>query len=170
MIKKLFILVLCLLMPASCGYHFAGSGDNIDPSVREVYVAPFNNSTSEALIENYVRNDFIDQFRRSGRFAIAGSAETCDALVSGTVIDIRSSRATYTVADSAIEDRIYMRMDVIFKERGGGILWSQSNFSGYETYLVSDDPGITERNRTAALRKLSNDLAERAYRSMMSGF
>lgn len=166
----LSLMILAVLASASCGYRFAGSADAIDPSIRHVYVAPFINATSEALVENYVRNDFIDQFRRGGRFSIAGSAEAGDALVRGTVTDVFTSRATYTAAESAIEDRIHMRLDLIFEERDGEILWSQSGFSGTEAYRVSDDPGTTERNRSAALRKLSSDLAERAYRTMLSGF
>lgn len=170
--KNCFIvlMILAVAAQASCGYRFAGNGDAIEPSIQHVYVAPFNNSTPEALIENYVRNDFIDQFRRGGRFSIAGSAEDGDALVRGTVTDVFTSRATYTTAESAIEDRIHLRLDLIFEERGGEILWSQSGFSGTEAYRVSDDPSATERNRSAALRELSSDLAERAYRTMLSGF
>lgn len=170
--KNCFIIlvILAVMAQSSCGYRFAGSGEAIDPSIQHVYVAPFINSTSEALIENYLRNDFIDQFRRGGRFSIAGSAEAGDALVRGTVTDVFTSRATYTAAESAIEDRIHIRLDLVFEARGGEVLWTQSGFSGREAYRVSDDPGTTERNRSAALRKLSSDLAERAYRTMLSGF
>ncbi|MCK9230632.1 MAG: LPS assembly lipoprotein LptE [Syntrophales bacterium] len=164
------LMIMAVLVSASCGYRFAGSADAIDPSIRHVYVAPFINATSEALIENYLRNDFIDRFRRGGRFSIAGNAEDGDALVRGTVTNVFTSRATYTTAESAIEDRIHMSLDLIFEERSGDILWSQKGFSGTEVYRVSDDPGTTERSRSAALKKLSSDLAERAYRTMLSGF
>ncbi len=167
---KSILVALCLCVAVSCGYRFAGTGDAIDPSIRTVYVASFINDTSEALVENYVRNAFIDEFRRSGRFSIAGSAEAADARVSGTVLHVRTSRATYTSADSAVEDRVHMRLDVTFEERGGDVLWSQRTLEGNEAYRVGDDTSFTERNRSEALRKLASDLAARGFRSMMTGF
>ncbi len=169
MIRNMLLCILCLL-PVSCGYHFAGMGDAVDPSIRDVYVAPFKNSTPEPLIENYVRNAFVEQLRYGGRFSVAGSSETCDADISGTVTAIRTSRATYRVAESAVEDRVSMSLDITFQDSTGEILWSRRNYSGTETYRVTDDASATERSRKDALRKCAEDLAEKAYRDMMSGF
>jgi hypothetical protein len=46
-----------------------------------------------------------------------------------------------------------------------------SNFSGNETFRIDQaNPNATSVSKTAALQKLSNDMAEKAFRNLMSGF
>ena len=59
----------------SCGYAFAPQGEYIDIRIKTVYVQSFENKTSQAELENYVRTAFIDQFILSGRFKIVQSVE-----------------------------------------------------------------------------------------------
>ncbi len=168
----LVALFLALFPPilASCGYRFSGGGEAVDRSIQSVYVDAFINSTAEPMVENYVRNAFITEFRRSGRFSIAGSADDADAILSGTVRNIRTSRSAYRIMERAVEDKVYMRLQITFKERNGNVLWSHNGLEDSEAFLVGDDPLFTERNRSQALKKLASDLAELAYRGIMAGF
>lgn len=172
---KKILLIVVLLVPSllltDCGYRFSPGGEHISKAIRDVFVDNFDNRTTEANIENYVRNSFIDQMRRGSRFNVVASKKECDALLSGSIQRIATSHVSYTSSDVAKEDRVYLTMQLTFESvKTGKVIWASENFTGKKVYTVSTDTSTTERNRKAAIRELSDDMAEKAYRSIMSGF
>jgi len=171
--KRLFLLclVLAAVFPAGCGYRFSPGGENVDPGIHLVYIDNFDNKTTQPYVEIYFRNAFADQFRRTSRFQLAESKGTGDASLRGSVNLITMSSLSYTKSDFATEDRVTITASVIFQDRNKEIIWRNDRLSGYQDYVI--DPGnaaATEQNRRAAIQKLSADMAERAFRSIMSGF
>jgi hypothetical protein len=166
----LFIAVCISLTCACCGYHFSPGGEDIDPSIQSIYVDKFLNSTSEAYVETFLRNSLIEQFRRSKRFSISKNEKEADALVSGAITTIQTFHVSYSETNIAKEDEIYMALDIRFYTDEGRTIWRNQNLTGKEVYIIGNDPAFSQRNKERALRKLSEDLAEKAYRNMMSGF
>jgi outer membrane lipopolysaccharide assembly protein LptE/RlpB len=165
------ILALILILPVSgCGYRFAPVGETMDRKIKAVYIDTFRNHTSEAQVENYVRNAFINQFIRGNRFKSAYEKETSDAVLSGKIRGLSTSHVSYERNDTAREDTVVLSFDVEFKDSEGTILWAKKSLSGREAYRIDDNPAITSKNRKEALRKLSRDMAEKTYRDIMSGF
>jgi hypothetical protein len=166
-----FLLTLLLLL-AGCGYSFSPGGEYIDKDIRTVYVETFANRTSEANIEATFRSAFIDQFRKSSRFKLADRREDADAVLKGSINNLSVSHLSYSTADVAKEDRATVTMELVFEERKDRkIIWSNSAFSWYGDFsVVSTDTLRTEVNKRSALDKLATDLADRAYRLIMSGF
>ncbi len=166
------VLLISVFLVPSCGYRFSPGGEHIDKSIRTVYVETFANKTTEANVENSFRNAFIDQFRKSSRFKIAERLDDADAVVKGSINNISSGHLSYATTDVAKEDRVTAVMDILFEERESRkIIWSNQAFSWYGDYAVSStNPSLTDTNKKNALDKLANDLADRAYRLMMSGF
>jgi hypothetical protein len=130
------------------------------------------NTTNAPLVETYVRNSFEDQFRKSSRFRLAASRETADLVLKGTIIALTLPAVAYDRYDKATEGRAVMTLDLLFEEREARKkIWAVSNFSGNETYRIDQaNPNATSTSRTATLQKLSNDMAEKAFRNLMSGF
>ena len=64
--------VICLFFALilNCGYGFAPKGDYIDKRIQNIYVEAFNNKTSQAGIENYVRTAFINQILQKDRKSV----------------------------------------------------------------------------------------------------
>lgn len=168
---------ICVSLVCSCGYRFSPGGEHIDPVIKRVYVENFSNRTSEAELEVIFRNAFLDQFRRSTRFRLAENREQADAVLRGGMNGISSSHLSYTSADVASEERLTVVMEVSFDakaelvEKGKTVIWKDAGFSGYRDYRVSQgNPFATEQNRRAALQLLAEDMAQRAFRALMSGF
>ena len=167
------LVLLCLAVTvAGCGYRFSPGGEWIDSGIRTVFVDNLVNSTSEPYVEIYLRNGFEDQFRKSPRFRLAASRETADAVLKGTVSALSTSYVAYDRYDKATESRAVMVLNLAFEERKTGKnLWSVANFSGNESYRVDQaNPNTTSTNKQGALQKLAGDMAEKAYRNLMSGF
>ena len=167
----LFFMLITVII-AGCGYRFSAGGDWIDSGIRTIFVDNVVNSTAEPFVEIYLRNGFEDQFRKSPRFRLADSRETADAVLKGTITALSTSYVAYDRYDKATESRAVMVVNLTFEERRTNKkLWSVANFTGNESYRVDQaNPNTTSVNKQAALTKLSNDMAEKAYRNLMSGF
>jgi len=165
------VIVLFFFLAAGCGYHFSSQGEHIDKGIQTVFVDNFSNKTSEARIENYFRNQFIDEFRKGSRFKIVDRKESSDAILRGNINRLTTSHLSYGKADLTKEDRVAVTMEVFFEERKSKkIIWNNKNLSGSEEYKVDSNPTTTDINRRNAIKKLANDMAEKAYRYIMSGF
>lgn len=169
---RLLIVLVLLWINSGCGYHLVAGEDNIDPAIQKVFVDTFANRTSEAGLENLFRSAFMDQVLRGGRFQLAGSRDEADTLIRGNIQSLTNSHLSYSKTDLAAEERVTVVLDITFEERASKkILWQTRNFSYYNDYnVVSGQTSKTEAERKSALVKLSNDVAERAYSLILSGF
>lgn len=166
------LLVSLIIAATGCGYRFSPGGDWIDSRFQTVFVDNIANTTSEPFVEIYLRNAFEDQFRKSSRFRLTGSKDTADLILEGTIIALSVPPVAYDKYDKAQEARAVMTVNLLFDERENKKkIWAVSNFSGNETYRIDQaNPNATSVSKTAALQKLSNDMAEKAFRNLMSGF
>ncbi|HTZ38551.1 MAG TPA: LptE family protein [Syntrophales bacterium] len=172
--RGLWVLLLFSLITAAagCGYRFSPGGEWIDSRLQTVFVDNLANTTSEPFIEIYLRNGFEDQFRKSSRFRLADSKDTADVILQGTINSLSVPPVAYDRFDKAQEGRAVMTVNLYLEERvAGKKIWSVSNFSGNETYRIDQaNPSTTSASKTVALQKLSNDMSEKAFRNLMSGF
>ena len=168
----LLFLILTGFALANCGYRFSPGGEWIDKSLETVFVDNIANTTSEPFIEIYLRNGLEDQFRKSGRFRLTASKDTADLIMQGTILSLNIPPVAYDRYDKATEGRAVMTVNLLFEQRAAGKkLWAVTNFSGNETYRIDQaNPSATSVSKSTALQKLSNDMAEKAYRNLMSGF
>ena len=160
---KWIIYVLLLFSCLGCGYHFSPGGENIDADIRKVFIGEFFNRTSEVNVENYVRNAFFSRFRSDTRFTPVADVDEADAVLTGKILNITTAHLAYSSGDMAKE--------VVFKRTGNGeVIWINKSLSGREAYIVEVNTAITATSKRNAIRKLSVDMADKAYRNMMSGF
>jgi hypothetical protein len=166
------LLAALAVMLFGCSYRFSPGGEHLDKAVQSIFVDNFANNTDEPYVNNYLRNEFIDQFRKTSRFRLADASGSADAIVKGSIKSIAISHLAFDKADRTTEDRAIMAIDLAFEDlKGGKILWSAQNLTDSEAYLVNPgNPAQTNLNKKEALQKLSNKMAERAYRNLMSGF
>ena len=165
--------VICLFFALilSCGYGFAPKGDYIDKRIQNIYVEAFDNKTSQASIENYVRTAFIDQILQNSRFKTVSSVEAADAIIKGSVLNISTSPLSYRANTLVAEERATMTLEINFREKESGkTIWSSNNVTGTVDYKMENNIDIYPATRKNAFIKLSNDTAEKTFNMMMSGF
>ena len=173
--RQLFIrtggICLFLALILSCGYGFAPKGDYIDKRIQNIYVEAFDNKTSQAGIENYVRTAFINQILQGSRFKTVASVEAADAIIKGSVLNISTSPLSYNANTLVAEERVTVVVEINFREKESGkTIWSSKNATGSVDYKMENNINMFPAARKNALIKLSNDLAEKAFNMMMAGF
>jgi len=160
-----------ILLITGCGYSFTPTGEHIATRIKTVFVDTFSNRTSEAYVENYLRQAFIDEFIKGRRFKLVGKPEMADAVLKGSIKSLTISHLSYDINNIAVEERVTMTMEIIFEEQDTHeIIWSNKDISGMEDYQITTDQLTTENSRKNAIIKLSNDAAEKVYRLIMSDF
>lgn len=161
---------LSVFLIAGCGYRFSPGGEYIDKKIRTVFIDNFTNKTSEANVENTIRNSFIDQFIIGGRFALVDGRDKGDAVFKGSINSIVTSPLSYQKTGLASGERLTVAMELVFEEQDTHkLIWNNKNFTAIQDYTFTD-LNTRNTNRANALIKLSNDAAEKAYRLMMAGF
>jgi len=163
--------LIALSFFGGCGYHFMPVGENIDQRIRTIFVDNFRNKTSEAKLEDQLRSSFSALFARTGRLKLAAGRSEAHAILAGSIENITTVHLTIGAGGLAREERITMILDAaLIRQDTGKTLWSGRNLVGSAEYLVDRDVGLTQNRRKDALIRMNNDLAERAYLLMMSGF
>ena len=164
-------ICLFLALIISCGYTFAPQGEYINKHITTVYIQAFVNKTSQAELENYVRTAFIDQFILSNRFKIVQNVESADAIIQGSVLNINTSPLSYRANTLVAEERATMVLEINFREKESGkTIWSSKNVTGKVDYKMENNINMYPMTRKNAFIKLANDMAEKAFNLMMSGF
>ena len=168
---KIFVICLAFAILFGCGYSFVPRGENIDNRIQKVYVESFDNKTAQAEIENYFRTAFINQFIQNSRFKIVSSAEGADAIVRGKILNLNTSPLSYIKNGLAAEERATVILDVTFQDNSNGkVIWNSKNVTGTVDYTLSEDINLLPSARKQAFNKLANDMAQKAFNLMMSGF
>jgi hypothetical protein len=168
---KIGAICFFLALLLSCGYSFAPQGEYIDKRIQKVYVESLGNKTAQAEIENYFRTAFIDQFIQSSRLKIVESAESADAIIKGTILNLNTAALSYRANTLAAEERATITLELNFLEKESGkTIWSSKSITGTVDYKLEDNINLFPVTRKNALIKLANDTAEKTFNLMMSGF
>jgi hypothetical protein len=155
----------------ACGYVFAPQGEYISKKIVKIYIGQFNNKTSQAELENYVRSAFIYQFIQTPHFKVVDNAEQSDAVIKGSVLTLTTSPLSYRRSTLAAEERATITMELSFLEKDSGKeIWKSSNIVGTVDYTVESNINLLTSTRKTAYIKLANVTAEKTFNIMMSGF
>jgi len=161
-----FAILWFLAFLSACGYMFAGGG-SLPSGIKTVCVTMLTNRTSETGVENTFTNDLIYEFTRNGKIA---SIDKADALLSGVVKSMSIETISRSGAQTSIERRVTITLDLKLTDNDGRIIWSVKGVSGNEAYDVASDKLSTEQNRRNAISTLSERLAEKVYNSLTEDF
>jgi hypothetical protein len=166
---RLAVIMACLCCAVSgCGYNFAGTGE-ITSGVDTVFVSVFKNKSSLLGIENDFTDSLIREFtrRRAGSLVEEGRA---DAIFSGVIQSISTDTASHRDEYKSVERRVRVTLSGRLVSRDGRTVWASDRISENEVYLVEAEKSATDQNLRRAVRKLSEDLAQRMFNQMAARF
>jgi hypothetical protein len=116
-------------------------------------------------------NVFANEFINSKRLQVV-SANQADVILRGTIKDFREQIISYNQDKKALEYRVFVSLDLSLEKRDTGkILWKRKRLTDNEEYQVSSNYiTVTQADKTTAVEKMAQDLAQRVYESIIQGF
>ena len=151
--KNIFFIFIGLII-ASCGYKFTGGGD-LPGGIKSVYVKTLENRTSETGIENFLTDDIIYEFTRSGKAAIT-EEEKAEAVLTGVISSLTIRTVSRHNSDTSSQRRVRLFVDLELAGNDGMLIWARKGITEDEAYDVSPDKPATENNKREAIKILSN--------------
>jgi outer membrane lipopolysaccharide assembly protein LptE/RlpB len=163
-------LTLTFSLLWGCGYHLPGRGANLPADVRTVHVEYFTNATFEPFLENFTTNAVIERFARSRAVDLFKVAEGADALLTGVVRSYSTTPISYDRNDRILEFRSAMTVEAALRRTANGeVLWKGS-VTWTEDYLANVDKNIQEDNEAAAIRVISQRIADNIFYRISEDF
>lgn len=166
---RLAILMgLCLLM-TSCGYRFAGGGGP-PKGLHTIFIRLIENQTAEIGAEIVLTDQLKNEFTRKYKGEIAPEGEAA-GILSGRITAVRTWTVARRSAQSSLEKRVSVTIDLTLKNQAGEVIWFTRGMSGSEVYTVSQtDKALTESNKQQAIEVVCLRLGEEAYYRMTDDF
>jgi outer membrane lipopolysaccharide assembly protein LptE/RlpB len=159
---RFLILVACLVSFTSCGYRFSGN-EELPQGVERLFIQLLDNQTTEPGIEVVVTNELKNEFLRKYRGVLV-DRETAEAILSGTVMGIRTETVARRGALTALERSVSMTIELKLKTTGNERIWFARGITRDDTYsVVSGDKEITEQNKRKALKDVAERIAEISF-------
>lgn len=163
-------LVLLLLL-TSCGYHLRGRPPGFSSEEKSLYVEIFRNRTSETRAGVLLSEALRERFARSGFLRLVDSPQRADLVLSGEILRLSVGGVSYNRYTETLERRLSVELRAELRAPGGRILWRNTHLTRYETYPVEGiASGVIDPGREAALRKLTEDLADIIYHQITASF
>jgi Lipopolysaccharide-assembly len=163
----------CLLLGTlGCGYHEAGKAARVPPDVKTIAVPIFKNDTPRYRIEQLLASAVTREFIERTNFRITPYPARADAVLRGTVKDVRSGVVTFDLnTGRATTQQIQVTADVeLVDEHTHKVLYANHHYIFREQYQISQNTsGLFEEDQPA-LARLSQDLARTLVTDILENF
>ncbi|MGO8737186.1 MAG: LPS assembly lipoprotein LptE [Terriglobia bacterium] len=162
----------CLLFFLACGYHVAGTASRIPPDVKTIAVPAFKNMSSTFRIEQQVTAAVTREFLERTKFRILPNPGDADAVLRGTIKDVRAHAITYDInTGRATSLQVQVTADVKLEDvHSHKLLFSDSHYVYREEYQVSESSSALFEEDRPALDRLSRDLARTLVTDVLENF
>ena len=172
--RQCFLLFASCILSflSSCGYQVAGRGERLPPDIKTIAVPIFVNQSPTFRIEQKLAAAITREFIERTKFRITPNPTGADAVLKGTVKDVRSGVITYDLTTGRASSlQIQVTTDVKLQDlHTKKVVYANPNFVFREEYQVSQTTsGLFEEDQ-AALDRLSRDLARTLVTEVLENF
>jgi hypothetical protein len=171
--RLLLLTAFCLLLTGpSCGYRVAGRGDRLPPDIKTLAIPIFVNDTPRYRIEQQLSAAVTREFIERTKFRITPKPQGADAVLRGTVKDVRAGVITFDLnTGRATSMQIQVTADVkLIDLHSKKVVFSNPNYIFREQYQVSQTTsGLFEEDQPA-IERLSRDLAHTLVTEILENF
>lgn len=168
----LSLLSASCLLPLACGYQAAGRGDRIPPDIKTIAVPIFVNESSQFRIEQRLAEAVTREFIERTKFRITSSPAGADAVLKGTVKDVRAGVVTFdlkTGRATAMQIQVTANLDLVDLHTNRSV-FSNPNYVFREEYEVNQPTAALFAEDQPALDRLSRDLARTLVTEILENF
>lgn len=161
-----------LISFAACGYRVAGRGDRLPADIRTLAVPIFTNETPRFRIEQKVSAAITREFIERTRFRITPDPAGADALLKGTIKDVRAGVIAFDLSTgraTTLQVQVLAHIDLV-DQHTKKVLFSNHNYIFREQYQISQTSSGLFEEQDPALDRLSRDLARSLVTEILENF
>ena len=177
MTRRWMGLVLVSVATVGCGYALAGRGSFLPDYIETVGIPMFENNTPvfevEQLLTQQVRQEFIGR----GRYQVVADNVGVDAVLDGSIQDIRITPASFTADQQASRYVFTLTASIVFRDlMTDEVLWENTRLVFSDEYEVATGGGAVESvssffgQRSNAVDRLAVDFAEAVVSAILEAF
>lgn len=155
------LLLLLGLCACACGYRFTAPGGALPEGIRAVRAPVFDNLTGEPTAELFFTEAFRAQLTRAGTLG----GDESEAVVEGALVAVAGAPV---LSGLARLPTYRLSASVRLRLQKAGRVLAETMVSGNEDYPSGADVLLTEANRSAALRRLAEQLMREGYERLAS--
>ena len=165
----------CFLLSAfcfACGYQVAGRGERLPPDIQTIVVPIFVNQSQTFRIEQKLAAAISHEFLERTKFQITTNPTAADAVLKGTVKDVRRGVVTYDLTTGRASSlQIQVMADVQLEDlHSKKVVYANPNFVFREEYQVNQVTSQLFEEDQAALDRLSRDVARTLVTELLENF
>ena len=163
--------LLGLLIMAGCGYRFGGPTVDLPAGIETLYVARFENRTSEPYLDSIMTGSMVERLVRQHNLELVEKPVDADAVLAGEVVQYQVAASAYDAADDIRSYRVTMKVRArLERQADGRIIWQDEAVRFRD--FVSTGVGITEQEglERDARKEVAARLAEDLSWQMATGF
>ena len=158
-------LLLPGLLALGCGYRMTSGGAALPEGIQRVCVPVFRNQTAEPALETVFTQALREQVQRAGKL----TEGDCEARIEGDIQGVSGGLSVYEIQRGRVASyRAYASVLLTLKRQGRTV--STFAVNGSEDFLPGGDVLEAERNRQAALRRLTVTLMRQGYDGLATGW
>ncbi|MEW6364664.1 MAG: LPS assembly lipoprotein LptE [Acidobacteriota bacterium] len=168
----LLLLVVSILISASCGYHLAGTGNILPEYIKTLGVPIFKNLTPRYELDQKLTTAVINELNSRTRLQIVPSESGVDALLNVSINAFNDYPISFTRESRSRQQAITFSASVELKDLNKNeIIYSNPNFvSPPFQYTIPEATGNFYQEQTKALDEATLDFARRLVSTMLEGF
>ena len=169
--RALLALLLAAAGFLACGYHLAGRGSTLPPTVRSVGIPIFDNRTSRPELEQRVTEHVVDEFTTRGRVRILPGEEGADAVLRGTLFTYTTTPVVLNPEGRATRYEILITARVVLSEPATDkVFWEDDHFLFKRQYDVPEVSITFVDQEIVAIDNVATDFARSVVSSILEGF
>lgn len=139
-----FAAVLLAVAFVGCGYHFAGEQVGLPADIHSLSVGKLVNRSREHGLEKTLAFALEREIHERGHFRMIEDPGGGDAVVSGTIRELRVRPVAFDSNDIAVQYEIALILDfTLTRKDGGQVLWHVHGLEESDQYSASPNVVVT---------------------------
>ncbi|MEG9433681.1 hypothetical protein JAO32_15390 [Terriglobus sp. ADX1] len=171
--QQYLLLLFLLLSLTGCGYHVAGSATHVPANVRTLAVPVFKTNVLQYRTEIALTDATIRELNTRTRYHITSSddPESADATLTGTILTETIAPLTYDPSTGSTSSYlIQVTAKIVLTASDGHVLYQNDKLSFREQYQSTQDLSAFIQEDSAAVRRLSRDMASEIVADILNSF
>jgi len=170
--KRLILLTAFVIGTLSCGYHLAGTGNFLPPTIKKMGVPTFKNLTTRYELDQKLTTAVINELTSRTRYEIVPTESGVDAVLIVTINMYLDQPMVFARDSKTRQYQIRIGASVELRDSlKNEILYSNPGFMAppYQ-YDIPEAGADVYARQTEALNQASLDFARRLVSTMLEGF